>query len=72
MLHIFVRDRDGYKLEDAMTMTGLGDVLYTLHDGQSVRGGLTAINVRNRVADYFLTDDGAVPWQMLKYEQWST
>jgi len=65
VLHIFVRERDGYKFEDAMTMTCLEDV----PDGQSVCGGLTANNVRNTVADYFLTDAGAVPWQMLKYEQ---
>jgi len=39
-----------------MTVTGLEDV----SDGQSVRGGLTANNVRNKVADYFLTDDGVV------------
>jgi len=48
-----------------MTVTGLEDV----PDGQSVRWGLTANSVRNTVADYFLTDAGAVPWQMLKYEQ---
>ena len=36
-------------------MTGLKDV----PDGQSVRGGLTANSVRNKVTDYFLTDDGA-------------
>ena len=35
VLHIFVRERDGYKFEDAMTVTGLEDV----PDGQSVRGG---------------------------------
>ena len=64
-LHIFVRERHGYKFEDAMTVTGLEDV----PDGQSVRWGLTANSVRNTVADYFLTDAGAVPWQMLKYEQ---
>ena len=35
-------------------------------DGQSVRGRLTANNVWNKVDDYFLTDAGAVPWQMSK------
>lgn len=62
VLDNFVRDRDGYKFEDAMTVTGLEDV----PSGQSVRGGLTANNVRNAIADYFLTDAGAVPWQMSK------
>jgi len=46
--------------EDALTVTGLVDVPY----GQSVRGWLTANNVRNRVTDYFLTDARATTWQM--------
>jgi hypothetical protein len=51
VLHDFVRERDACKFEDARTVTGLKDV----SDGQSVPGGLTASNVRNKVADYFLT-----------------
>ena len=35
-------------------------------DEQSVRGGLTANSVRNKVADYFLIDAGAASWQMSK------
>ena len=53
----FFRERGGCKFKDAVTVTGFEDV----SDGQSVRGGLTANNVRNKVTDYFLTDDGAVP-----------
>ena len=41
-------------------MIGLEDV----PDGQSVRGGLTANNVRNKAADCFVTDAGADSWQM--------
>jgi hypothetical protein len=59
-LHNFVRERDGCKFEDVMTVTGLEDA----PDGQPVRGGLTANNVRNKVAEYFLIDSGSVPWQM--------
>ena len=55
VLRSFVR-----KFEDALTVTGLEDV----PDGQSVRGGLTANSVRNKVADYFITDAGASSWQM--------
>jgi len=36
VLHNFVRERDGYKFEDALNVTVLEDV----PDGQSVRGGL--------------------------------
>ena len=60
VLHIFFRERVGYNFEDAVTVTGLEHV----PDGQSKRRGLTANNVRNKVADYFLTDAGAVPWKM--------
>ena len=60
VLHNFVRERYGYKFEKALTVTGLEDV----PDGQSVRGELTANSVRNKVADYFLTDAGFASWQM--------
>jgi hypothetical protein len=65
VLHSFVRERDGCKFEDALTVTGNEDVL----DGQSVRGGgggLTANSVRNTVADYFVKDAGAASWQVSK------
>ena len=62
VVHNFVCERDGYKFEDALTVTGLEDV----SDGQSVRGRLTANSVRIKEADYFLTDAGAASWQMSK------
>jgi hypothetical protein len=65
VLHNFVRERDGYKFEDALTVNGLEDVPY----GQRKRGGVTANNPRNKAADYFLTDAGAAAWQMSKNEQ---
>jgi len=43
-----------------MTVSGLQDV----PDGIWVCGGLTADNIRNKVADYFLINAGGVPWQM--------
>jgi len=60
VLHNFVRERDGYKFEDALRVTGLEDV----PEGQSIRGGLTANNVRNKVANYYLIDAGAASWQI--------
>ena len=62
VLHNYVRERDGYKVEDAMTLTGLEDV-----PGQiAVRGELTADIIRNKVADYFITNARSVPWKMSK------
>jgi hypothetical protein len=55
----FFHERVGYNFEDAMSVTGLEHV----PDGQSIRRGLTENNVRNKVADYFLTDAGALLWQ---------
>jgi hypothetical protein len=60
VLHNFVHEREGYKFEDALTVTGLE----YLPDGQSVGEGLTANSVMNKAADYFLTDAGAASWQM--------
>jgi hypothetical protein len=62
VLHNFVCERDGYKFEDALTVTGLEDV----PDGQAVHGGLTANSIRTKVADYFLTDARALSWQGVK------
>ena len=45
-----------------LTVTDLEDV----PDGHTVRGGITAKSVRNKVPNYFLTDAGATSWQMSK------
>jgi hypothetical protein len=62
VLHNFVRARDSYKFEDALTETALEGA----SDGQSVRWGPTANNVRNKLADYFLTDARAASCEMSK------
>ena len=38
VLHNFARERDGYKFEDVLTVTGVED----MPDGQSVRGGVNS------------------------------
>ncbi|KDR11616.1 hypothetical protein L798_13942 [Zootermopsis nevadensis] len=62
VLHNFVRDRDEFMIEDTTTVTGLED----LQGEQSVSGGLSANNVRNILSAYFVSNVGAVPWQMSK------
>jgi hypothetical protein len=46
--------------QDAVKVADLEDV----PAGHSVRVRLTANSVRNKELDCYLTDDGAVPWQM--------
>lgn len=62
VLHNFVRDRDGYLVEDTTTITGLED----LAGENTTRGGLAANNIRSVLCSYFLSDVGSVPWQMSK------
>lgn len=60
MLHNFVRDRDGYEFNDTMVIRGWEDS--DLTDEPMIRGG--AMGIRNKLADYFLTDAGTLSWQM--------
>ena len=55
------RERDGCNFEEAVTVTSFEGV----RDGQSVRGRLTANNVRNTVADML----ELFPGKCQKYEQ---
>lgn len=62
ILHNYVRDRDGYMVEDTTSITGLEDI-----QGENItRGGLKANNVRNILCKYFVSSVGSVPWQMSK------
>ena len=60
VLRNFVRDIDNCMFQDAVKVADLEDV----PAGHSVRVRLTANSVRNKELDCYLTDDGAVPWQM--------
>ena len=62
VLHNYVRDRDGYEVEDTMTITGLSD----MPRQRVARGGISPNDVRNILSDYFLTDVGSVEWQLSK------
>ncbi|CAH1964552.1 unnamed protein product [Acanthoscelides obtectus] len=58
ILHNFVRSRDGYSYEDTLTVTGLEAGTSRNRD----RGGRTALTVRDKLADYFVTEN-PLPWQ---------
>ena len=59
VLHNFVRDRDDFQMEDTLTVEGLFDLEY----GNEVRSK-KATKLRDKFADYFVSEEGALPWQM--------
>lgn len=62
VLHNYVRDRDGYLVEDTTSIVGLEDIT-----GEIItRGGLSANNVRKIMCEYFMSSIGSVSWQMAK------
>lgn len=61
LLHNFVRDRDGVQFEDTLTVQGLQDMPHCL-----ARGGNIAHGIRDEFANYFVSPEGEVPWQMQK------
>ena len=63
VLHNFVRDRDGYAFEDTLSVAGFQDCDA---ERQNQRGGLQATNIRQKFAEYFMSEQGSLPWQMSK------
>eukprot|EP00102_Acyrthosiphon_pisum_P018038 XP_008189665.1 PREDICTED: uncharacterized protein LOC100572615 [Acyrthosiphon pisum] len=62
-LHNFVRARDGFKLVDTMYIEGsIGQQDFQQHPRPS-RAPNQFIQARNQLADYFVSNNGSVPWQ---------
>lgn len=59
VLHNFVRERDGFQVEDTLTVEGLFETDPTA--GPTSR---KATKLRDKFADYFVSEEGAIPWQM--------
>lgn len=57
-LHNFIRTRDGFNVEDVMTIEGLIEI-----ERDFSRPPNQSIQIRNKLADYFVSDVGSVPWQ---------
>lgn len=57
-LHNFVRTRDGFNVEDVITIDGLVEIERNLS-----RPPNQSIQIRNKLADYFMSVVGSVPWQ---------
>ncbi|XP_046388639.1 protein ALP1-like [Ischnura elegans] len=62
LLHNFVRERDGFKVEDTILSV---DNLYDWSDNIQPPTK-TAIQIRDKFCDYFVSEAGAVSWQMEK------
>lgn len=62
ILYNFVQDRGEYTLEDPVSVTGLEDGLE--EGGGMVCGG--TVDIWDKVADYSVSDVGAVSWQLSK------
>lgn len=60
VLHNYVREKNGFKLQDTLTIEGFDEPLVTTNNIN--RGGRMANDIRNTFADYFYTV-GAVAWQ---------
>jgi len=60
VLHNYVREKNGYTLQDTLTIEGFDEPLVTTNNIN--RGGRMANDIRNTFADYFYTV-GAVAWQ---------
>ena len=59
ILHNYVRCKDGYKFEDVLTVEGVGELARDI----TSRGSRNAVNTCERLADYFMSPEGEVPWQ---------
>lgn len=57
ILHNFVRQRDGYNFHDTLNITGLENI-ENIHMPIS-----RSVTTRDSLKDYFLSEEGAIPWQ---------
>ncbi|KAJ8872581.1 hypothetical protein PR048_026187 [Dryococelus australis] len=62
VLHNYVRSRDGYNVEDTLSIEGLEEVNDAAMD-DSVNGGLHVNHIINIWAENFVSNVGIVPWQ---------
>lgn len=65
VLHNFVRDRDGFEVEDTLSISGLYDKNYS-DDRMRNRASISANNVRDVLREYFMTEEGSLSWQWSK------
>ncbi|KAK4886848.1 hypothetical protein RN001_003119 [Aquatica leii] len=59
VLYNFVRERDGYNFGHTLTVEALADIV-----PDATRGGKTINDIRDKLANYFLSNNGQIPWQL--------
>ena len=60
ILHNFVRDREGIKFEDTLTINGLENVSTIPDEDES----LSSLTIRDKFANYFCSTEGSLSWQL--------
>jgi len=61
VLHNLVRARDGVQFDDILTVNGFDE----MHSPSStILGVRTANDIRDQFADYFISPEGELPWQI--------
>lgn len=60
-LHNYVRSRDGFNIQDVLSIEGLVDV--RRDSSEPSRAPIQWIQTRNKLAEYFVSEIGSVPWQ---------
>ncbi len=65
VLHNYVRDRDGFEMENMLSITGLENVTSS-DEMRRNQASTSAKDIRNVLSDYFMTEVGSVKWQFSK------
>jgi len=61
LLHNFVRQRDGYRFKDTLTIEGLHEM-----PSNPTPAGRSVNAIHDRFADYFMSPQGELSWQLQK------
>ncbi|KAL4100811.1 hypothetical protein QTP88_020840 [Uroleucon formosanum] len=59
VLHNFIRERDGYRVEDTLTVEGFQELQLNVNNNIVRTGDM----IRDKFANYFVSPDGSVSWQ---------
>jgi len=59
VLHNFIRELDGYRVEDTLTVEGFQELQLNVNNNIVRTGDM----IRDKFANYFVSPDGSVSWQ---------